>query len=599
MTTTVPEAGGGTAFGRFLSYVPLILVGVAAGFWVSALFGVAPGALEEMGDLGLTAVLPWQYFAALATLLLGFPLLLSQARLPRVLGGVYVALLAAIWHLTPAVLYGTPRYPFSYKHIGVSTYIQQNGSVDPNIDAYFNWPGFFALNAFLSELDPRLAAFDLSVWAPFLMNLLVSLALVILMRSLDARPESILLSVWIYQLASWVGQDYFAPQAFALVQHLTILGLYVGYFCRTSWRESRDASPLTASQGRRSGILMLIVVLFAAIAVSHQLTPFVTIASVASLLILRFGKRKTLLLSMITLLALHFVYLAQAYFAGHLGELLSYVGRLMENLEFASQVLVDAETETSPGRRLVLTVRQSLTLLMAGLALVGWARRRRQRLPTWPAAILTAVPVTLIALQPYGGEMFLRIYLFSLPFLAFFVAALLLPRPGRPLGVRRGITMLLVTSIIAGGTLIAYYGNESMNYIGGDELEVLQELVDVAPEGALVVTQTDNAPIRHARYQEFGYIDLPRVVAGNGLEPSLSSPFALHSALTQVEPNAPVYLLFTRSQTGNARLFGTLPDVDWHDMYAALEGSGLFKLVHQTSGGRLYTLSAFPEGLTP
>lgn len=584
---------------RLLGYVPLLLIGLAGALWAVALLNVVPEALLGMGDLGLTAVLPWQFFAALAALLVGFPLLFASLRLPRVLGAAYVVMLAAIWHLTPAILYGTPRYPFSYKHIGIAAYIQQYGSLDPGIDAYFNWPGFFALNALLGDLAPQLSGFDLSVWAPFIMNLLISLGLVVLMRSLDTRPESILLSVWIYQLASWVAQDYFAPQALASVQHITILGLYLGYFCRTNWREEGKAAPFAAGAGRRSGILLVIVLLFTSITVSHQLTPFITIASVAALLLTRFGRQKTLLLMMLTVLVLQFTYLAQTYFAGHLGELLSYVGRLTDNLAFASQVLADPADKVTTERFLVLTARQALTLLVAGLALIGWGRRRRQGLPTWPAAILAGVPITMIALQPYGGEMFLRIYLFSLPFFAFFVAALLLPRQGRPLRTARGLFMLAVTTVIAAGTLVAYYGNESMNYIDEQELLVLQKLYEVAPRGAYVVTQTDNAPIRHLRYEEFHYLVLPRIVAEAGIDAHLDSLPELRTALTEAGPNGPLYLLFTRSQTKNAQLFGTLPEVEWNELYGALERTPLYELVYANDGGRIYRLTVLPGGMAP
>lgn len=60
-----------------------------------------------------------------------------------------------------------------------------------------------------------------------------------------------------------------------------------------------------------------------------------------------------------------------------------------------------------------------------------------------------------------------------------------------------------------------------------------------------------------------------------------------------------MYLLFTRSQAGNARLFGTLPRVEWEELYAALDASALFDLVYRNEGGRLYTLSPLPEGLEP
>ena len=55
-----------------------------------------------------------------------------------------VALVAAT-HGTPALLYGTLRYSWAWKHLGIIDYIHRHGSVDPSLKTlgvYHNWPGF-------------------------------------------------------------------------------------------------------------------------------------------------------------------------------------------------------------------------------------------------------------------------------------------------------------------------------------------------------------------------------------------------------------------------------------------------------------------------
>ena len=61
--------------------------------------------------------------------------------------GFYLVTYIALIHATPAVLYGTLRYSWAYKHVGIVDYILRTGTVDPTIGVggiYHNWPGFFA-----------------------------------------------------------------------------------------------------------------------------------------------------------------------------------------------------------------------------------------------------------------------------------------------------------------------------------------------------------------------------------------------------------------------------------------------------------------------
>ena len=576
---------------------PLILLFLAANLWAVAIFTFDRDTLLGMTDLGLAPLLPWAFYAAIASLLVGFALLLRSAQPPVALVVLYYATLIAVWHATPAILYATPRYPFTYKHIGISAYIQQYGSLDPNIDAYFNWPGFFALSAFASDISGLSTPFAEAIFAPILMNVFIVAGVVVLLHAFTNDKRVIWLGAWLYLLANWVGQDYFAPQAFAYALHLMILGVYVAWFVRRSW--ASPAPTAASTPWLRSAMLVFIVVAFAAVVASHQLTPFMTIASVGALIVIGLGRARLTLLVMVGLLLAWFSYMAQTYFAGHLGSLLSSVGRLLENFTIASQVLAPTDAASlSAERLLVLDVRQWLTLLVAALAAVGWLRRVRGRHREWVPVVLMLVPAAMVALQPYGGEIIMRIFLFSVPVLAYFAARAFFPaRTALP---ARGVTVgiILATTSLAAGMTVAYFGNESMNYVAPDELQVLDELYTQAVAGSLIVTQTDNAPIKHRRYQEFVYSDLSNAVADLSYAGDAEELDSLARALTDNDYEE-TYLLFTRSQGANARLFGRLTAVDWDTLRADLDASPGFETLYANDGGSIYRVVSVAEEQAP
>ena len=72
-------------------------------------------------------------------------------------------------------------------------------------------------------------------------------------------------------------------------------------------------------------------------------------------------------------------------------------------------------------------------ILAAAGAFVGY----RRKTPWLAAAAGALAPLLLIPLQPYGGELLLRLYLFSLPFAACLAVLPLMPdRRGGPLAPR-------------------------------------------------------------------------------------------------------------------------------------------------------------------
>ncbi|MGX9901854.1 hypothetical protein ACW0JT_22100 [Arthrobacter sp. SA17] len=168
------------------------------------------------------------------------------------------------------VLFGTaifvtdvPRGEVAFRHLGIADALSRTQGIDPNIDAYFNWAGFFALLATLLQatgLDPVAVA----LWAPVLNMGLWLGALAVLTRYLTSDPRRRWLVLWVFCLGNWQDQDYLSPQAFGFFLYLVVLALVLGPLAaespgsasgacdeRTSWRGGAGAH--LPSPGRGTG----------------------------------------------------------------------------------------------------------------------------------------------------------------------------------------------------------------------------------------------------------------------------------------------------------------------------------------------------------
>ena len=218
------SAPGARPPGAFrLAYVAGLSAALA--LWVLALVNTDP---RGMNDLGLLAVLPPTFFCALALLIVSFAALVHRMPERSGLLAAHIVALIAILHATPAIIYGTLRYSWAWKHTGIIDYIQRTGEVAPTIhvlDVYHNWPGFFAQNALLNELAGLSSSVDLASWGPLFFNLLLFGAVLFVFSALTRDRRIIWIGTFLFFIANWVGQDYFAPQAFAFFCYLVLLGV--------------------------------------------------------------------------------------------------------------------------------------------------------------------------------------------------------------------------------------------------------------------------------------------------------------------------------------------------------------------------------------
>ena len=118
-------------------------------------------------------------------------------------------------------------------------------------------------------------------------------------------------------------------------------------------------------------------------------------------------------------------YMTVAYLSGHLSGMLSFFGQL----DVTVGANLTDRLNGSPDHMLVTRLRLLMTLFLWGLAFLGGLRRARHGRLDLNHALLALAPFPLIAMQNYGGELLMRIYLYALPFMAFFAAALFFPRP--------------------------------------------------------------------------------------------------------------------------------------------------------------------------
>ena len=151
---------------------PLLALSCALLLWGISLQSADPG---QMNDLGLVSVLSPSFCVSLIILVASFCLAVHRHQTPEAILLLHALALIIVLHATPVLIYGTLRYSWAWKHVGIVDYIQRHHGIKPDIailNAYHNWPGFFALAAFATEIAGLPNPLAVAAWAPVFFNLL-------------------------------------------------------------------------------------------------------------------------------------------------------------------------------------------------------------------------------------------------------------------------------------------------------------------------------------------------------------------------------------------------------------------------------------------
>ncbi len=469
-------------------------------------------AVPVNSDLGLVAVLPFPFWAGLLLLNVAFVVALrgdaaGPARRPVMVWLVVVLVLVLFG--TAAFVTDVPRGEVAFRHLGIADALSGSQGIDPEIDAYFNWPGFFALLATVlraTGLDPVAVA----LWAPVLNMGLWLAALGVLTRYLTRDPRRRWLVLWVFCLGNWQDQDYLSPQAFGFFLYLVVVALLVGPLAARApvFRGFRDVdlaawwrgrSPAEPRPGHRVSALVVTLLLVAVICASHQLTPFMVLIAITALTLSGRVWPSRLPLITAVLLTLWLVYPASAYLIGN--PPLAEAG-----LQAATEANVIDRLSGTAGHVLVVQVRIVLTLVLWALAAVGAVRDWRRGRLDIRVVLLAVTPLLLFPAQLYGGEMLIRISLFALPFIALQACSVLLPTDGstRP-SFRAAGALALTCFLLAVLTVTGRFGNAQYDVFTDNEIAAVAAAQDLAPPGAVMISAAHPTPWRSEAYLEHRY----------------------------------------------------------------------------------------------
>lgn len=568
--------------------------------------------LREMTDLGLITVLPTAYYIAVGIVISSACLLLRNPTANTTLLLAHIVSLIFMFHATPTLLYGSLRYSWAWKHVGIVDYIHRFGVVNPTIaemNVYHNWPGFFTLSAFLDQASGLTDPLGYAPWATVFFNLMALGALLLIFQSLTTDQRLVWFSLLLYFVTSWVGQDYYAPQAFAYVLHLAIIGVCLRWFRVTAppdraalkrWLRFnrivdfycwivRHTAPVEimstpTTPVRRAGLFLLMTVFVIVIVTSHQLTPIMTLTMLTSLLVFRqFNNRYLPVFTAVFTLA--WIFFAAEYYAGDVIE--STVESMVRPSESVQLISLDAVSREG---QIIAIVGRILTVSVWGLAGLGFLRKLL--LDSWDVApvMLAFVPFALMAANNYGGEMIFRVYMFTLPFMVYLGASLFYPDAGRGRNLLTTALMLACVSLLTIGFFFPYYGKDNQYYFSPEEIAAGQYIVDNAPEGSLIVEGTRNYPSRYHNYEYYTYVAISREDPDSqaGI---LADPVGVMQRWMSNPDYTDAYLIITKSQKVEVAITGPMPPRSLERIESALLESPLFKVVFQNRDAIIFALN--------
>jgi hypothetical protein len=593
--------------------------------WLFALGGVHLGAVN---DWGLLAALPVAFFVALGLLVVSIALSLTDTELSPLRLCLHVVALLLVLHATVPLLFPEPNYPWVYKHVGVVGYINLHGAVDPSVDIYQNWPGFFAVSAFFTKIAGAGSPLAFAKWAPVYFNLFFCLELAFVLRSLSLTRRTRWLAIFLFAAANWVGQDYFAPQALAFGLSLAAFGILLTWLrvdrqpalvramgrlarrvARTPKHAPANPDPADADFGNadelpelsgwaRVLVIGTLITIFAVVVVSHQLSPFLVLFGIVLLAAAGMVRPRWVVVALGAIafgyLAVHLTYLrSEGHLAGSPFNPRELIGALSNPFDNAHSTGFETANPMI-GRSITALASPLLILGLWALAAVGAVRSIRNGRPALLLVLLAASPAFLVLGQNYGGEAIFRIYLFSLPWTAALTACALAPRSDR-WRRRSGVFVGLGLSVVLVLFMSAFYGSVELYRVRPGAVAASQYFFDHARPGSVLGLVAPNVPGRvGANYDKFKAGSAPPALStleefqnhklGATDLSALSNLYREHAQETPGD----VYLSLSEDQQVYVEVLGLMPKGSLASLDRTLGSSAEWQLFYRNGDAVIY-----------
>ena len=515
---------------RGLIATRLLLV-LAVVCWMIALPTLFSAGLSQFGLLATASPL---FLTSFLVTVLAFVVAIRTRRFPEAVAATVV--IALLQRLPTSVATDVPLYSWTYKHLGVVDYIQQTGSLAHGVDVYQGWPGLFAVTAWFSDItgvDPLTIA---HWFTPAFHLAMVGVAYAAGRAWRLGKYQSIVFS-FLIEAVNWVGQDYYSPQATALLMSAGILLL------------------MGLSRRRPIGT-PLILIIFGAMVVTHQLTPYWLIIASLGLVVLRRLQPRWLVVAMIAMAGL---YLAFNYDTAGQFSLLSFdpVQNAQSNIP----------TTGVFGQQVTSVIVRILSVgLWAGAALCAWLQKRKRQ-PILAPVVVTGSSFLLLAGQGYGGEAIFRVFLYSLFGCGLLIAPVLTRAIWGGVPARTLASLTLVVAVAASAQ--GFYGSWFANRMSSSQVAESHALLATADYPSYLTVAAPVWPERSTeRYVPFVVstipgqqtYDYPMIYSAKLIGSDFSSAADYDKFIeTAGERINPTYLIITRQMAIYDWYFGILP----------------------------------------
>jgi hypothetical protein len=588
-------------------FIPMVLVNlvVATGLWAISLGRMHP---ENLTNYGLVSITPITFYISLGLVVAGFAYLLVFHPTQTKLLLLYTFLVAVILYATTAIIYASPRFVWTFKHIGVADYISVYDTVNVDIDVYHSWPGFFALTSLIADATGSMDNLKYIVgWSHFAFNVAYIGGLLLIYRTLSRDPRIIWGGIWFFLITNWVGQDYFAPQAFGFM-----LALMVYAFILTGMRARHNGAlanfwqrfiprrlrwvfrwllhprrlypSMEEFSSRYWVIFGILVLVLASIVGSHQLTPFMILLALATMLVTRLSNAYLVVVVLLAMTLFWYNVPAAEYM--RTSDELATIGDVSSNVSSS----VRDTSKVSPELRISMFSSRGLTALAMGLAGLGFLRRFRNGYRDYVLIGLMLSPFPMFFIQSYGGEMLFRTVLFAAPWFCFLLAGLFFPNARWGRSILTMLALIVVSVGILGMYMFAQYGREKNYYFTTAEIEAATYLWEHAPPGSYILSGTFNFPDKYGyRYEDFDLTSLDGQDWFTARDPVRFDTLEIRDLMLYNNPNNSFYV-HSKGQIRHSDLMNIYPVGTLEAFNEKVSQSPDFELYYQNEDVTIYKI---------
>ncbi|WP_206492090.1 hypothetical protein [Rhodococcus sp. KRD162] len=463
---------------------------------------------------------------------------------------VAIGLAIVVQRFTVTLVTSAPIYDWTYKHVAVTEYILDLHKLAPSgVDIYSEWPSFFLVSAWFQHVTGYDTLSLAHVFAP-MVHVVLGASIYGLARVMKFTKRAAITAAMLAEVINWVGQDYYSPQAWAMLLAVGFLALLM-------------SSPLTRAAAYVS------IVPFAALVPTHQLTPYWLMAVTGVLLVTRRAKPWWLMIPLGIILL------------GYLYPRLPIVAPygLFQGFDPVQNAASNVQEEGVLGKQITSLVCRALSGGVFALAFVSAIYAWRTKKTFWAPMVMAFGSIMLLAGQSYGGEAIFRVYLYAIPGCVLLITPLFLTlfdrepsqvRSSRAARVTARTSVAVATAGALGSAVLglqAYFGLWPIVLEHRSQIDDARAAAAQSPSGTSVtMLYSSGYPARstsdYGRLTEANqYWDVPLYALG----PEYMEGFPTPEKLGEIDYNAsisgtPTFMVLTRQSLQAMHYYGFVPD---------------------------------------